>query len=203
MQGNIYVTGGGTNAELSLVNKRFLADIPQGGRVLYVPYAMKNESRLATCVETFHNMLVTQNRTDIVFDAGMDLSFFRELTSFHAVYIDDGDADILMNEFDRTGFEFVLENFSRHGGIIYANDSAAITMGKYIDTCREVNQEFKTGCGLLGKFSIYPQYRDEDKTGWAPRHDSQLLCIPSGVGMIIKDGKIDWYNSHRYKIFEH
>ena len=68
MQGNIYVTGGGSNADLSLVNKRFLADIPLGGRILYIPYAMKNESRLNTCVETFYNMLQTQNRTDIVFD---------------------------------------------------------------------------------------------------------------------------------------
>ena len=203
MQGNIYVTGGGSFQDLAAVDKRFLADIPVGGRLLYIPFAMKNEPRFATCVESFYGMLVSQNRQDIVFDVGADLSFYRELTNFNAVFIDDGDADILMKEFDRTGFEFVLENFSRHGGIIYGNDSAAIVLGKFIDTCREVNQEFKTGCGLLGKLSVYPQYRDEDKSGWVPKHDSRLLCLPNGVGVLVKDGRIDWYNSRRFRIFEH
>jgi hypothetical protein len=201
-QGNVYLASDGTLKELASFNDRFLKDIPYGGHLLYIPYAMKNSPKYANCANDFYGMLLAHGRTDIQMHLGEDFSQIRQLTGFHAVVIEAGDTDILMNELDRTGFEFVLDNFSRHGGVIYGRGTGGIVLGKYIDTCRDVNQDFKTGCGIIGKYSFCPNYRHENKDGWASRHDSHLICVSEGVGVLIRDGRVEWSNSRGYKIFE-
>lgn len=56
-----------------------------------------------------------------------------------------------------------------------------LIMGKYIDTSSEIKTPFRTGLELIG---------------------GPLLCLPSDVGVIFKDGGIEKTTSHRYKIFE-
>jgi peptidase E len=202
MQGAIYLASDGTLQEFASFHDRFLKEIPYGGHLLYIPYAMKNNPKYSTCANDFYAILLAHGRTDIQMHMGEDFSQIRQLTSFSAVVIEAGDTDILMNELDRTGFEFVLDNFSRHGGVIYGRSTGGIVLGKYIDTCRDVNQEFKTGCGMIGKYSFCPNYHNENKDGWASRHDSHLICASTGVGVMIKDGRIEWSNSRGYKIFE-
>ena len=107
-----------------------------------------------------------------------------------------------MDEFDRTGFEFVLKNYSEHGGTIYGGGGGSIVLGKYIDTRREIRRQYKTGVELLGKYSIFPGYRGENMDGWVPSHNSHLICIPDGIGVIIQDGKIVGDAGKSYKIYE-
>jgi hypothetical protein len=119
-----------------------------------------------------------------------DLTGVKHLGDFSAVYVGGGDVDTLMDEFDRTGFEFVLKNYSEHGGTVYGGGGGSIVLGKFIDTRREIRRQYKTGVELLGKYSVFPGYRDENMDNWVSGHDSHLICIPDGIGVIIKDGKI-------------
>ena len=132
-----------------------------------------------------------------------DLTQINHLGDYQAVYIGGGSIDILMDEFDRTGFEFVLKHYSEHGGTIYGGGGGAITLGKFIDTSREVRRQYKTGVDLPGKYSAFTSYKGENMTGWVPGHDSHLICLPDGIGVVVQDGKIVSDAGKSYTIYEH
>lgn len=202
MQGKIYLSGGGNEQDTFSLDGYFFAEIPLGGKILYVPYALKGHPKYETAREWFANLLALHGRTDITFEFAEDLTLYKDLSSYHAVYIGGGDTDMLMDELDRTGFEFVLEHYNRHGGVVYGGSAGAIVLGKFIDTCREVRREFKTGCGLLGRFSVCPHYRGEKKDGWPTSHDSKLICLPEDVGVVVQDGQVINSDSRKYTIIE-
>ncbi|MCR4753871.1 MAG: hypothetical protein K5837_05695 [Candidatus Saccharibacteria bacterium] len=83
-----------------------------------------------------------------------------------------------------------MQDYSNHGGVVYGGGGGAIALGKFIDTGRDIHRHYKTGVGLIGRYSVYTDYRDKNKDGWATSHDSFLICLPSGVGVVVQDGKI-------------
>lgn len=202
MTGKIFLSGGGDEIATKMLDEMFFAELPQNSNILYVATGFRESEKITSASEWMQDMINMHGRTDIHYLFADDLTPFRHLNDYHAIYIGGGDTNILMDEFDRTGFEFVLQDFSRHGGIIYGGGGGAITLGKFIDTGRDIHRQYKTGVELLGRYSVYTDYHDENKDGWATSHDSLLLCLPSGVGVVIEDGKITRNAGRNYKIFE-
>lgn len=201
MTGKIFLSGGGDEIATKMLDEMFFAEIPQGGNILYIATGFHESQRINNASEWMQDMIRMHNRTDIQYLFVDDLSDIKHLGAFSAIYIGGGDTEILMDEFDRTGFEFVLQNYSRHGGTIYGGGGGAITLGKFIDTRRDIRRQFKTGVQLIGRYSVCTGYRDENKDGWATSHDSHLLCLPDGVGVVVEDGKIIRHAGSNYKIF--
>lgn len=202
MTGKIFLSGGGNENDTKMLDDMFFMEIPQNGNILYIATGFHKSDRIATASDWMQDMIRLHNRTDIKYLFADDLTGIDHLGNFSAIYIGGGDTEILMDEFDRTGFEFVLQNYSRHGGTVYGGGGGAITLGKYIDTRNDIRRHFKTGVELIGRYSVCTGYRDENKDGWAASHDSHLLCLPDGVGVIIEDGKIIRHAGSNYKIFD-
>ena len=202
MTGKVYISGGGDEHASELLDKAFFAEIPQNGRILYIATGIRADKRMKHAADWMQDMIRMHGRDDIQFMLAVDLTAFKHLVDYSAVYIGGGDVDDIMDEFDRTGFEFILQNYHEHGGLIYSGGAGAIVLGKYIDTRREVRRQYKTGVQILGRLSVYPGYQGEVVDGWATSHDSHLLTIPSGIGVVIADGKIIQDVGKSYKIHE-
>lgn len=200
--GKIFLSGGGDEYASELLDKQFFQEIPQGGKILYIATGFREDERYLHAFEWMQSVITLHARDDIDFQMDNDLTQIKHLADYNAVYIGGGDVDILMDEFDRTGFEFVLKNYSEHGGIVYGGGGGAITLGKYIDTNREIRRQYKTGVELLDKYSVCTSYKDENMDGWVHNHGGHLICIPEGIGVIIKDGKIIGDAGKSYKIYE-
>ena len=200
--GKIFLSGGGDEKATQVLDNIFFKEIPLHSNILYVATGFRKKKKILHAMEWMQDMITMHGRSDVTFHLADDLTGFEHLGDFSAIYVGGGDVDTLMDEFDRTGFEFVLKNYSEHGGTIYGGGGGSIVLGKYIDTRREIRRQYKTGVELLGKYSIFPGYRGENMDGWVPSHNSHLICIPDGIGVIIQDGKIVGDAGKSYKIYE-
>lgn len=200
--GKIFLSGGGDEKATQVLDNIFFKEIPLHSSILYVATGFRENEKMLHAMEWMQDMINMHGRSDVTFHLADDLTGFEHLGDFSAIYVGGGDVDTLMDEFDRTGFEFVLKNYSEHGGTIYGGGGGSIVLGKYIDTRREIRRQYKTGVELLGKYSIFPGYRGENMDGWVPSHNSHLICIPDGIGVIIQDGKIVGDAGKSYKIYE-
>lgn len=200
--GKIFLSGGGDEHASEILDRQFFKEIPLGGKILYIATGFREDERYLRAYEWMQGVIKLQARRDVTFQMDNDLTLIKHLVDFDALYIAGGDIDILMDEFDRTGFEFVIKNFSEHGGTVYGGGGGAITLGKYIDTNREVRRQYKTGVDLLGKYSVCTGYKGEKMDDWPQKHDSKLICIPDGIGVIIQDGKIVGDVGKSYTVYE-
>lgn len=202
MTGKIFLSGGGDENATKMLDEMFFAELPQNSSILYVATGFRDNEKMSSASEWMRDMIAMHGRTDIQYLFADSLAPFKHLGEYSAVYIGGGDTEVIMDEFDRTGFEFVLQDYSNHGGVVYGGGGGAIALGKFIDTGRDIHRHYKTGVGLIGRYSVYTDYRDENKDGWAASHDSFLICLPSGVGVVVQDGKIIRHAGSNYKIFE-
>lgn len=200
--GNIFLSGGGDEKATQLLDSYFFKEVPHNTNILYVATGFRDNEKFANAVEWMQDMINMHGRSDLRFHMAYNLSGIKHLGDFSAVYVGGGDVDTLMDEFDRTGFEFVLKSYSEHGGTVYGGGGGSIVLGKFIDTRREIRRQFKTGVELLGRYSVFPGYRDENMDGWVSSHDSHLICVPDGIGVIIQDGKIIGDAGKAYKVYD-
>lgn len=201
--GKIFLSGGGDEHASELLDKQFFKEILLNGKILYIATGFREDERFLHASEWMQGVIKLHGRSDIIFQMDNDLTQIKHLADYDAVYIGGGDVDILMDEFDRTGFEFVIKAYSEHGGTVYGGGGGAIVLGKYIDTNREIRRQYKTGIDLLDKYSVCTSYKDENMDGWVQGHGSHLICIPEGIGVVIKDGKIISDAGKSYTIYEH
>lgn len=208
MAGRIYVTGGGSAEDTRLFDENFFNELTPGSKFVFVTTGYRGGKYERTAQQWMIDLLLMHKRPDLICQMVDDLAPIRSLAEYQAVYIGGGDAELLMNEMDRTGFEFILERFNRHGGILYGGGSGGGTiMGRYIDTTSEIHHQFRTGLNLIDKYSIRAHFRGDMDNGvawrnWPAKHDSKLVCLPEDVGIVFKDGKIESFSSRRYKIYE-
>lgn len=200
--GKIFLSGGGDEHASELLDELFFREIPLNGKILYIATGFREDERYLHALEWMQKVIKMHARSDITFFMDNDLTQIKHLGDYDAVYIGGGDVDILMDEFDRTSFEFVLKEYSEHGGLIYGGGGGAITLGKYIDTNREIRREYKTGVDLLDKYSVCTSYNGEKMDDWPVHHGSQLICLPEGIGVIIQNGKIIGDAGKSYKVYE-
>ena len=200
--GKIFLSGGGDEHASEILDRQFFKEVPLNGKILYIATGFREDERYLKAYEWMQGVIKLQARSDVTFQMDNDLTLIKHLLDFDALYIAGGDIDILMDEFDRTGFEFVIKNFSEHGGTVYGGGGGAITLGKYIDTNREVHRQYKTGVDILGKYSVCTNYEGEKMDDWPQKHDSKLICIPEGIGVIVQDGKIVGDVGKSYTVYE-
>jgi Peptidase E len=205
MAGRIYISGGGSAEDTKQLDKLFFNELPAGSKFLFVVTGFQGDPREQTAQQWMVDLLLMHNRPDLICQMAYDLNDIKSLADYHAVYIGGGDARLLMNEMDDSGFEKILARFNFYGGVLYGGGSGGgLIMGKYIDTSSEIKTPFRTGLDLIGRYSIRAHYEQsrEDWASWPVKHGGPLLCLPSDVGVVFKDGKIETTTSHRYKIFE-
>ena len=184
MAGRIYVTGGGSAEDTRLFDENFFNELTPGSKFVFVTTGYRGGKYEHTAQQWMIDLLLMHKRPDLICQMVDDLAPIRSLAEYQAVYIGGGDAELLMNEMDRTGF-----------------------MGRYIDTTSEIHHQFRTGLNLIDKYSIRAHFRGDMDNGvawrnWPAKHDSKLVCLPEDVGIVFKDGKIESFSSRRYKIYE-
>ena len=122
--GKIFLSGGGDEHASEILDRQFFKEIPLGGKILYIATGFREDERYLRAYEWMQGVIKLQARRDVTFQMDNDLTLIKHLVDFDALYIAGCDIDILMDEFDRTGFEFVIKNFSEHGGTVYGGGVA-------------------------------------------------------------------------------
>jgi len=191
----IYLSGGGNEKQSYPLDKFFLKKIPENGRFLYIPIALRGHELFPTAHLWMKSITELHKRSDIQFETADDLSTYQldDLKKFNAIYIGGGNTWSLMQEIKSSGFSDILIRYLQIGGRVYGGSAGAIIFGKRIDTHDDENiVELKdiTGFNLLHSYSVachFKEGRDNRFKTWAINNKSPILCLSEETGLIIKD----------------
>ena len=188
----VYLSGGGDEKQSFPLDEAFVNDIPQGGRILYIPIALRNHSKYENAPKWFSALLLSHGRGDIHVDVCTDLVGKKadDVMSYHAIYIGGGNTWSLMKELRDAHFDIALAEY-RKVGILYGGSAGAIITGKRIDTQRDSNtvQWVETnGMGYVYDYSIACHFKDtqiEMYKDWVCANNLPLICLSEESGILV------------------
>lgn len=188
----IYLSGGGDENQSFPLDKIFMSNIPNNGRILYVPIALRNHPKYTRAPEWFTDLIGSHARADIHVDVCTDLTGKKldDLLPYHAIYIGGGNTWSLMKEVRDAHFDAVLAEY-RRAGILYGGSAGAIIMGKKIDAQRNSNtvQWVDTnGLCYIGGYSVACHFEDiqtEMYRDWVRTNNLPLICLSEESGALV------------------
>lgn len=195
----IYLSGGGNEHQSSTLDKFFFDSIPQGGKFLYIPIALRGHKLFPTANLWMDGILEMHKRTDILFDVLDDPSNkkLEDLEKFDAVYIGGGNTWSLMKELNESGFSDMLVQYSNSGHPVYGGSAGAIILGSKINTHDDKNEVGwldNNGLNLLKNYSIACHFKKENEEmfkNWAIKSNLPIICLFEETGLIISNTKIE------------
>ena len=127
----IYLSGGGNEKQSFPLDKFFFSSLPENGRFLYIPIALRGHKLYPTAHLWMKSVLELHNRNDVQFETADDLSKygFENLKVFNGIYIGGGNTWSLMKELKDSGFSNALIQYIQSGGKVYGGSAGAIIFG--------------------------------------------------------------------------
>ena len=191
----VYLSGGGDEKQSFPLDEIFISEIPQGGRILYIPIALRNHPKYIHAPAWFSALIGSHGRGDIHVDICTDLSGKKvnDLIPYDAVYIGGGNTWSLMKEVRDAHFDAALAEY-RRVGIIFGGSAGAIIMGKRIDTQRDSNTVQWTdthGMDYVHGYSIACHFKDmqiEMYRDWVRSNKVPLICLSEESGVLVHQG---------------
>lgn len=209
IKGSIYLSGGGDEQQSLALDRFFFAEIPEAGRLLYVPIALRTSEKFKTAESWMRQVLTLHKREGIslktIYDFKEELG--QELKQFDAIYIGGGNTWSLMKEIKESKFGLQLQAFLENGGVVYGGSAGAIALGRRIDTQEDINEvglQDVGGLALLDDYSIACHYTDAEYShysDWANKAKSPLICLGEDAGVIFKSDKVVYINEKSTKVF--
>jgi len=192
----IYLSGGGDKKQSFLLDKFFFSTLPNNGRFLYIPVALRGHKLYPTAQLWMKSIAELHRREDVQFETIDDLAKYEAetLQGFDGVYIGGGNTWSLMQELKDSGFSKVLIQYLEAGGQVYGGSAGAIIMGKRIDTHDDentVNLKDVLGLDLLHGYSVACHFKDEQSDRfrtWAIHNNLSIICLPEETGLVIENG---------------
>lgn len=166
---NIFLSGGGSAEESKLLDESFSRTVSSDKSIIYIPLAME-KSRFNQCFRWIKSVFPNKK---IIMWKDLKKNNFSQLKNSAAVYIGGGNTFKLLYLFTKNGFNEVLKNYIKDGGIVYGGSAGAIILGYDLSTCwGEINKtclKNLKGLNLINGYSIWCHYRTE--------HDQKILEI--------------------------
>jgi len=196
--GQLFLSGGGDEKQSFILDSFFFNTIPQKGRFLYVPIALRGHELFPTAHLWMKGIIEMHERNDIQFEVMDNPSKYKfdDLKLFNAVYIGGGNTWSLMKEFTDSGFSEILIQYYEAGGLVYGGSAGAIILGKRIDTHDDKNEVELTeikGFDLLHGYSVACHFKEEQNDwfkAWTVEHHLPILCLTEETGLIVGDDMI-------------
>ena len=190
----IYLSGGGDEKQSFPLDNFFFSSLPENGRFLYIPLALRGNNLYATSHLWMKGVVKLHKRADIQFETADDPARYRldTLKEFNGIYIGGGNTWNLIRELRDSGFSDILIKYHKDGGQIYGGSAGAIIMGKRIDThddANKINYKNLSGFDLLHNFSVACHFKDnlgERFKIWAKDNDLPIICLSEETGLIVE-----------------
>ncbi len=191
----IYLSGGGDDKQSFPLDKFFFHKLPQNGRFLYIPVALRGHELYLTAHLWMKSIIELHGRTDVNFTIADNLSEYtlKDLMGFSAIYVGGGNTWNLLQEIRSSGFHDELIRYLKEGGIIYGGSAGAIILGKRIDTHDDenlINLKDISGLDLLCSYSVACHFKDEQNDRfkkWSMDNNSPIVCLPEETGLIVEE----------------
>ena len=191
----LFLGGGGSEIDSSLLDAFFAKKVKQkGGRVLYIPEALRGDRDFAECLEWFRGVFDKFGLKIKMLNSLVGLSQ-KGLSEYDAIYIGGGNTYYLLSEMKKTGADAAISGFAASGGLIYGGSAGAIILGEDISTSPDHNKDSSdfSGLSLLKGFAVWPHYTSSDEPAIAKylmMHKLKVLALPERSGAYIRDGNL-------------
>lgn len=198
MEGRLILSGGGTAAEELPLFALLVQWIGGGGRLLYLPMAMPAEGgRHEKCQRWICETLGPLGLESITMWRDFSGKTETELFDFDAVFLGGGCTYLLLQHLRSSGFDRVLKEYFRRGGVIFGGSAGAIVLGKDIATCAHIDRNSCNltdlrGIDLLHGIAVTCHYRGEHDNvlkACAAHIDAPVIALPEGSGLIMESGR--------------
>ncbi|PYZ94891.1 peptidase [Salipaludibacillus keqinensis] len=199
--GKLILAGGGDEKQTLLIDKEFANLINKEKPLLYIPIAMDtNTIPYDSCfnwINSVFNPLGIENIT-MWTESELNNKRVEDLKTFSAVYIGGGNTFSLLNDFNKTLFTNILNDYLLKDGIIYGGSAGAIIFGEDIMTCSHMDsnnvalKEFN-GLGLVENYAIWCHYKvdnDELISNYVLQYKNPVISLPEETALFIDDGII-------------
>lgn len=192
-QGRLYLSGGGNDDQSFPLDILFFKEIPSGGKFLYIPIALRGHRLYPGAADWMKGILKKHGREDVAFDTADDLPIAtgNGLAEYNAVYIGGGNTWLLMQEMRESGFDKLLGEYIRSGGVVYGGSAGAIVLGKRVDTHDDENEAGVSDMGgidALSGYSVACHFKSEQEDRfavWAETNRLPVLCLPEDAGVAV------------------
>lgn len=193
----VFLAGGGNEVDSKSIDDRFVQTINEKrlNGIGYIPLAQNNEkhqSGLDWLRTIFSSRVGKIEMLDIVSRITVD-----DLHNIGSVYIGGVDTVRLMTRLREQGFDTVLSQFIRQGGLVYGGSAGAIILGKSLLTAPEssnYNIDDFSGLNLLSGYSIAchysPEYRDR-YVKIAKRINGSIIAISEKSGVLFDGNEFE------------
>jgi inorganic pyrophosphatase len=187
----LFLAGGGGYEDSAELDKHFFENIPDNGKMLYLPFARDtyDATWVTGLVRRFSDTIQIITPTP---DEAHDL----DLTKYDAIFIGGGNTFKLLDFIVTNGMAEKLKSYIHDGhGSIYGGSAGAIIMGKTIDTSSDDKGvfQFTDGLNLLNDANVachWPRCKDYVQK-LAKDGVSKIYCLPENAGMVFNnDGEL-------------
>lgn len=194
----IILAGGGGAEESRPLDELLAAWIGPGGRLLYLPIALRGIRTFDSCRDWITSTFAPLNIANITLWTELGEHEADDLQAFDAIYIGGGNTYSLMAELIASGFDRHLKDYARARGILYGGSAGAVVLGRDIRTIRRVDPNHvrlaEVNClDLAAGYSISPHYapgQDDFIEDFVRTHRLPVLAISERSGVVVEAGQL-------------
>lgn len=209
---NLILSGGGDEKDSEPLDKLFLEQMVNNGKLLYIPIAWKGGD-FDGCKEWFGSTFKNLGFTNYEMWTDISNKAFEELDVFAGIYIGGGNTYSLLHDFRETDFYKPLLKYINTGKPVYGGSAGAIIMGNNIDTAsigedsdtNDVGLADTSGFNLVSNYSVQCHYEDNQKDEhleFCAKSGSTLIALTERNGLHVTEESIKVVGQGYATVFE-
>ena len=198
MKTTLFLAGGGNEKDSLKIDTQFIKCL-RHKKIVYIPLALEPSiNGYEGCFDWISSTLserLTGDFVDISMWTNLKGKKETDLDGFDAVYIGGGNTYNLLKKIKETGFDQILINFYKKGGIIYGGSAGAIICGYNIATVEEeneINYADNKALNLINNCSVichYTKTQENKVLEYVRENKRQVIAIPERGGIVVEGGK--------------
>ena len=196
----VYLTGGGDQEEFTLLDKQFMAALPDGAQIGLLAQASDDEQDALERIEYYFTDKKIKS-INLITDPQTDLS------QYDALMIEGGNTFNLIRAVREINFFNSIREFYKSGKSLYADSAGAIILGSDVNTAflgddgdeDELKLQDYRGLDIITPFCVHAHATSDEfdqlqdllyQTG------SPILALAEECGIKIHDNQIEVFGSH-------
>jgi dipeptidase E len=215
----LFLSGGGSENITEEVDRFFLENILPNKdkiKILYIPVAKSGDMNvykksLKWLKDKFYK-INKNNKLD--FTLCTKLENIESLSDYDALYLGGGNTYRLLHLIYKSGFDKLLIEYIKSGGVVYGASAGAVLFGQDISTYIEdkylpenIKHRYikEKGLSVFDNYSFLTHFEDGDEVKvlefFRKNKDGNVICIPPGVVVIINNNSFKVVGSKSVRLY--